>query len=84
MAYIPDLEDISPLYGLTQLERLWIGCNNYVPQEQVAQMQAQQAAAMLEQRNDLEDIEDAEVLPDSGEPFVISQTIDGDRDGLPE
>lgn len=40
IAYIPDLNDISPLYGLTQLERLWIGCNNYVPAEQVAEMQA--------------------------------------------
>ena len=40
IAYIPDLSDISPLYSLTGLERLWLGCNNYVPQEQVAQMQA--------------------------------------------
>ncbi len=40
IAYIPDLTDISPLYGLTGLERLWIGCNNYVPAEQVAEMQA--------------------------------------------
>ncbi len=40
IAYIPDLTDISPLYGLTQLERLWIGCNNWVPKEQIAQMQA--------------------------------------------
>ena len=40
VAYIPDLTDISPLYGLTQLERLWIGCNNWVPAEQVAEMQA--------------------------------------------
>lgn len=52
--------------------------------EQIAQMQAQQAEAMQEQRNDLEDIEEADVLPDSGEPFVIGQTIDGDRDGLPD
>ncbi len=40
IAYIPDLTDISPLYSLTELERLWLGCNNYVPAEQVAQMQA--------------------------------------------
>ena len=40
VAYILDLEDISPLYGLTQLERLWIGCMNHVPYEQVQQMQA--------------------------------------------
>jgi len=40
VAYIPELNDITPLYGLTQLERLWIGCNNYVPSEQVAEMQA--------------------------------------------
>lgn len=29
------LEDISPLYGLTGLERLWIGPNNMVPKEQL-------------------------------------------------
>ena len=40
IAYIHDLNDISPLYGLTGLERLWIGCINPVPAEQVAQMQA--------------------------------------------
>lgn len=33
------LKDISPLYGLTQLERLWIGAYNPVPPEQVAEMQ---------------------------------------------
>ena len=40
VAYIPDLEDISPLYGMTSLERLWIGCMNNVPYEQVQEMQA--------------------------------------------
>jgi hypothetical protein len=40
IAYNFDLCDISPLYGLTELERLWIGCINPVPAEQVAQMQA--------------------------------------------
>ena len=40
IAYINDLCDISPLYGLSQLERLWIGCINPVPQEQIAEMQA--------------------------------------------
>lgn len=34
-----NLTDISPLYGLTQLERLWIGCANPVPAEQIAEMQ---------------------------------------------
>ena len=28
------ITDITPLYGLTQLERLWIGCITPVPQEQ--------------------------------------------------
>ena len=40
IAYNYDLCDISPLYGLKDLERLWIGCINPVPSEQVAQMQA--------------------------------------------
>ena len=40
IAYNHELSDISPLYGLTELERLWIGCINPVPAEQVAQMQA--------------------------------------------
>ncbi|MBQ2960640.1 MAG: hypothetical protein IJE09_05400 [Oscillospiraceae bacterium] len=40
IAYNYELCDISPLYGLTELERLWIGCINPVPAEQVAQMQA--------------------------------------------
>ena len=40
IAYNQELCDISPLYGLTELERLWIGCINPVPAEQVAQMQA--------------------------------------------
>ena len=33
------LTDISPLYSLTELERLWIGAYNPVPAEQVAEMQ---------------------------------------------
>lgn len=40
IAYIVDLEDISPLYSLTELERLWVGCNNRVPKEQIEQMRA--------------------------------------------
>ncbi len=32
------LHDISPLYELTQLERLWIGCYTPIPAEQVEQM----------------------------------------------
>ena len=33
------LKDITPLYSLTELERLWIGAYNPVPAEQVAEMQ---------------------------------------------
>ena len=40
IAYIVDLEDISPLYSLTELERLWVGSNNRVPKEQIAEMRA--------------------------------------------
>ena len=29
------LADLSPIYGLTQLERLWIGCKTKIPQEQI-------------------------------------------------
>lgn len=36
--YMPYLTDISPLYGLTELERLWIGCNTPIPAEQVEKM----------------------------------------------
>ena len=39
ICYLFDLEDISPLYELTQLERLWIGCLDPVPAEQIARMQ---------------------------------------------
>ena len=38
-ACISGLSDISPLYALTELERLYIGSYNMVPQEQVAEMQ---------------------------------------------
>ena len=30
-----DLEDMSPIYGLTQLDRLWIGCLTAIPQDQI-------------------------------------------------
>jgi len=36
---IRGLEDISPLYELTELERLWLGSMNAVPAEQVEAMQ---------------------------------------------
>ncbi len=39
IAYNFSVTDISPLYGLTQLERLWIGCLDPVPAAQVAKMQ---------------------------------------------
>ena len=35
----PYLTDISPLYSLTGLERLWLGSYQYVPQEQIDEMQ---------------------------------------------
>ena len=37
---LPLLSDISPLYELPQLERLWIGCIDPVPQEQIEKMQS--------------------------------------------
>ena len=39
VACITSLTDISPLYSLTELERLWLGSNNMVPWEQVDEMQ---------------------------------------------
>lgn len=39
IAYNFAVTDISPLYGLTELERLWIGCLDPVPPEQIAEMQ---------------------------------------------
>lgn len=39
IAWIKGLEDISPLYSMTGLERLWIGCVNQVPQEQMEEIQ---------------------------------------------
>lgn len=38
VAYYYGLSDISPLFGLTDLERLWLGGLNAVPDEQVEQM----------------------------------------------
>ena len=35
----PSLKDITPLYPLTELERLWIGGYNPVPHEQIVEMQ---------------------------------------------
>ena len=37
---LPFLNDISPLYELPQLERLWIGSIDPVPQEQIEKMQS--------------------------------------------
>ena len=39
ICYNFSLTDITPLYGLTKLDRLWIGCLDPVPEEQVAEMQ---------------------------------------------
>ena len=38
IANCPNVTDISPLYGLTELERLWIGSSTPVPADQVATM----------------------------------------------
>ena len=40
IAGCPNITDISPLYGLAELERLWIGRNTPVPAEQVSAMKA--------------------------------------------
>ena len=39
MEYMPNLADISPLYGLTELERLWLNWQNQIPAEQIEKMQ---------------------------------------------
>ena len=39
IAGIPELEDITPLYGMTQLERLYLGSMNRVPWEQCEEFQ---------------------------------------------
>ena len=38
IAYNFNLKDITPLYGLTELERLWIGALTPIPEDQVAEM----------------------------------------------
>ena len=38
IAYNFNLTDISPLYGLTNLERLWIGAYTPIPEDQIAEM----------------------------------------------
>ena len=40
IAGCPNIKDISSLYGLTELERLWIGKDTPVPAEQVSAMKA--------------------------------------------
>lgn len=39
ICYLYELTDISPLYGLSQLERLWIGNITPIPDEQIEKMQ---------------------------------------------
>lgn len=52
--------------------------------EQVKGMLSQRAAAQQEQRQDICDYGDGEVLPADGtETFCLGQTIDGDRETLP-
>ena len=36
----PKITDISPLYGIHEMERLWIGCETPVPADQVSSMQS--------------------------------------------
>lgn len=40
IAGCPNIRDITPLYGLTELERLWIGRDTPVPAEQAREMKA--------------------------------------------
>lgn len=40
IADCPNVYDISSLYGLTEMERFWIGCNTPVPEDQVNAMRA--------------------------------------------
>jgi hypothetical protein len=37
---LPDLKDISPILGLTKLERVWIGANTPIPEKQVEKLKA--------------------------------------------
>lgn len=65
-----------------ELAQILAYSNNF--KDQITQMHAQQAEAMQEQRNDLVEYDEEDALPVGDEPFVIGQTIDGDRDGLPD
>ena len=40
IASCPKIRDIAPLYGITELERLWIGAETPVPADQVQSMRA--------------------------------------------
>ena len=40
IAGCPKIKDISPLYGITEMERLWIGRDTPVPSDQVRKMRA--------------------------------------------
>ena len=40
IAGCPKIKDISPLYGITEMERLWIGRDTPVPSDQVKKMKA--------------------------------------------
>ncbi len=40
IAGCPNIKDITALYGLSELERLWIGCDTPVPASQVSEMKA--------------------------------------------
>jgi len=57
IAYNITVTDITPLYGLTELERLWIGCLDPVPREQIEEMQrrAPQCEINLEVMNPTEE-----------------------------
>ncbi|MBQ2960643.1 MAG: hypothetical protein IJE09_05415 [Oscillospiraceae bacterium] len=40
IAGCPNVKDISPLYGITGMERLWVGCQTPVPEDQIKKMAA--------------------------------------------
>ena len=48
IAYNFELKDISPLYGLTNLERLWIGALTPIPEDQVAEMKKHVPGCVIE------------------------------------
>jgi len=48
----PNVSDISCLYGLTELERLWLGCIDPVPAEQVEEMKKNAPECVIDTTTD--------------------------------